>query len=272
MEDKFSPARFKHMCNPGDLIASMAAMKAFWLKTGRQIIICQQLNCLANYYIGAVHPTLNEHGQNVMMNNKMWEMIKPLLLSQPYIAAVEEYKGQKIDVDLDLIRSKFFVNLPYGAIQQWVMIGYPDLAYDLSDSWIDIKEYDNFYQNKIIVNFTERYRSSHINYFFLKQYQDDLLFAGTDREHELFNSQWDLSIKKIDINNFYELAIILNSCCFLLSNQSMQWNLQEAMKKPRLLELSTIAPNCQPFIGKKSFGYLHQVAVEYYFKLLYNGR
>lgn len=280
--------RFKHFANIGDLIASLPAMKAFNMGTGRKVIVCQQINVPGSYYHGAVHPTLDDNGTQVMCNQKMFDMIRPLLLSQDYIEDAEVYNGQPINVDLDTIRNGVFVNMPYGSLQQWHFLAKPDLAYDLSQKWIDIGEVDisncgylydglttsmmpaDYVESKIIINFTERYRNAAINYYFLKQCQGILVFAGTVNEHKLFCEKWELDIPLLYVENFLQLAYIIKKAKFLLSNQSFMWNASEAMKTPRVLELCDHAPNCQAFIGEHSYGFFKQQGLEYYFRLLLN--
>src|SRR6185503_10755451 len=180
-----------------------------------------------------------------------------------------------------------FVNLPHQAIQQWIFMAYPDLATDLSKAWIDIGEVDIsecYFQHKdlvtsylpmgdlkdmAIINFTQRYKSAEINYFFLKRHQDRLVFAGTEHEYLLFCEQWGLeNIPRLVVYNFLQLAYIMKQVRFIQSNQSFMWNLAEAMKIPRVLELCQHAPNCQGFIGEHSYSYLHQSGAKYYFELL----
>lgn len=283
---ELKPTRVKHFTNIGDAVAALAALKRYWEITGKKIIFCQQLDVPANYYPGAVHPTTDEKGIQVMCNQSMFDMIKPLLLSQEYIHDAEVYNGQPINIDLDVIRKQIFVNLPNQAIQQWIFMAYPDLAADLSKAWVEIGEVDISdcaiaYRNLVttylplpdlsqmaIVNFTERYRNRHIDYFFLKKYKNRLLFSGTSAEHQIFCETWDLDIPRLIINNFLQLAYILKQVKFSLSNQSFLWNLMESCKFPRILELCEFAPNCQSFIGEDSFGFLHQQGVKYYFERL----
>lgn len=284
-EPLIRPSRVKHFANIGDIIASLAGLKGYYERTERQIIFCQQLNVRADYYVGATHPTKHE-GEMVMCNQKMYDMIRPLLMSQEYIKDVEVFTGQPINFDLDVIRKEVHVNMPHQAIQQWIFLAYPDLAADLSKAWIDIGEVDisdcvisyrslltDYLQlpdlsDKVIINFTERYRNAHVNYFFLKKYKDILLFAGTENEHILFCDQWGLDIPRIIVKDFLQLAFILKKAKFLLSNQSFQWNLSMAMKTPHILELCDHAPNCQCFFYKKSLGFNKQGGVQWYFKEL----
>lgn len=264
-----SAKRFKHLANSGDVISSLAGLKKHYELTGNRVIFCQQLDVVAQYYAGANHPVKDKEGRMVCMNQKMYSMLTPLLKSQEYIENTEVYVGQHIDFDLDVIRQKIFVNLPYMAIQQWIMLAFPDLATDLSKPWINV-EAAKGYEDKIIVNFTDRYRNHVINYFFLKEYSENLIFAGAKEEHRNFCREWFLDIPYLEVKDFLELAQIIKGCKFLLSNQSMCWNIAEAMKSPRILEMCNIAPNCQPFIGEDSYGFFHQIGLEYYVKLLFN--
>lgn len=267
MDQDKQPTRFKHFCNVGDLTSSMAAIKAYHEATKKKVILAQQLNVPANYYPSAYHET-QDKGTMVCMNLNIYEMVRPLIMAQDYIHDMEVFEGQKVDVDLDVIRQKVFVNLPHGAIQSWPMFAYPDLAYDISKPWMTVPDepspvYDEM-KGKIIINFTERYRNANINYFFLKKYQDNMIFAGTDREYLLFTNQWRLDIPKLKVNNFLESAYALKASKFLLSNQSFLWNLSTALSTPRVLEVCQFAANCIPFVGPESYGFYHQEAVEFY--------
>jgi hypothetical protein len=264
-----------HAVNPGDLVASMAAIKKFFDVTKRKTCVLQKVGQQAAYYSGATHPTLNSEGVAVCMNDTMFDMLKPLVESQYYIGKMEKYEGQRIDLDFNVIRGKTFVNMPNNMIQSWVMFAFPDLAIDLSKPWIELsgKCPPNILKQvkgKVIINFTERYRNTQTDYFFLKPYASDLIFAGTEKEHWLFCNQWQLSTPRLEIKDFLEYAYAIKYCRFLLGCQTLGWNLAEAMKSPRILEMCSFAPNCMPFIGEDSYGFFHQVGVEYYFKIMYN--
>ncbi len=268
-------ARVKHFANLGDVIAIMPALKRYYELTQRKTVLVQQINQLAAYYPGAVHPTVDEKGNNVCMNKRGFDMIKPLIESQPYIQAMEVYDGQQIHLDFDVIRSKTFVNLPHGMIQSWVMFAFPDLAADLSKPCITIEgdcppHILEQVKGKIIVNFTERYRNQLADYYFLKNYAHDLIFAGTENEHYLFRSKWGLTIPFLQTNDFLEYAYAIKHARFFVGCQSFGWNLAEAMKTPRILEICQYAQNCMPFVGEDSYGFFHQVGLEYYFRTLYS--
>lgn len=267
--------RVLHCVNPGDLMAAMGSLKKYWEVTKRKVIVSQSISTGASYYSGAVHPTVNERGENVCCNLPMWQLLKPLIESQEYIHAFEVYQGQKIDIDFNTIRGKTFINLPQGAIQNWIPLAYPDLAFDLSKPWITLNgdcppKIKKQVKGKVVLNFTERYRNAITDYFFLKNYAPDLIFAGTEKEHFLFCSKWNLDIPYLKVDNFLELAYAIRDSRFILCNQSFCYNISESIKHPRILELCQYAQNCIHGIGEHSYGFLHQVDVEYRFRTLYN--
>lgn len=261
--------KFKHSANSGDLIAAMAGIHEVCAKRNKKAIIYQRLNMPGSYYEGATHPIKDSNNIDVTMNLKMFEYLKPLIEGQDYVHEFLIYNGEQVDFDLDNIRN-FKINIPLGQIQRWYFYVYPQMACDLSEGWINVPE------NKItplsqyiIINRTEMYNNFNITYFFLKYYQERLIFAGTQDEHKKFCLDWGINIPLLVVNNFNELASAINDCMFFLGNQSFCWNLAEAMKIPRILEVCEFAPNCIP-VGYDGYDFYHQHSLEYYFKKLLN--
>lgn len=264
----------KHTCNLGDIIGALPACKKYYDVTKRKIRFLQRINMPASYYPGAVHGTVDEHGTMVTLNKYLFDMVKPLLESQDYIESMEIYNGQSVHLDFDTIRGKTFVNMPHGSLAAWLMYAFPDLCYDISKPWMFLenepRQIEEVTKGKVVVNFTERYRNGLMDYFFLREYAPDLIFAGTEAEHFKFCNQWQLTIPRLEVKDFLELAYALRSCRFLLSNQSFQWNLASALGVPRVLEVCQFAQNCLPFYGDDNYGYFHQTSLGYYFRMMYN--
>ncbi len=263
-----SSITYKHQANIGDIIAVMAGIKSIWEQMDSRAIFCQEVNFQVEYAKKAPHPTTH-NGNKVTVNNSMFHMMKPLMLSQPYIEDFVEYSDQKIIVNLDVIRDKCFVNMPNLMIQSWTLLAFPDMACDLSQPWVDVEANDTI-KNKVLINFTERYRIEWMDYKFLRKYEEHLIFSGTAYEHNLFCNLWGLNIPYLNVDDFLDLAKCAKGCAFFLGNQSFAWNLCNAIGVPRLLEMSPIAPNCQPFVGKDNFGFYHQNAAQYLFKRLFD--
>lgn len=265
---------FSHTGNIGDIYSSIPAMRQYYINTGKKINLYLVKNVPAFYYEGAVHPTKSDLGENVMLNQKMIDMMESLLLEQEFINGVicidfseyEEYKG-KIQVHLEWIRETF-VGMPNFSINRWYFYVFPDLTCDLSKVWLQVPDADkNYAKDKIIITRTERYTNPEIDYSFLKQYEDDCLFCGTMREYNNFCMSYGLNIRKLTINNFLELAQAIKQCKFHISNQTQAFQLSEGQKIPRILELCSYAPNCIP-IGENAYDFHKQLGLEYAFHKL----
>lgn len=268
---------FVHSGNLGDVISAMPSIRAFYEKTGIKPILYLRKGQLAFYYEGASHPVKNEKNEAVTLNQMMVDMATPLLAAQPYIGEVkewpEEWEEQKVEgvIDLDLIRHKDVdVGMPYFPIQAWYFFIYPDLSCDLTKPWISVPYTDkDIAKGKIIVSLTERYRNPHINYEFLKVFEEDVLFTGTLREYNKFCMDYNVAAQKLNLDNFLQLAQAIGQCAFHISNQTMAFQISEGMKRPRMVELCPFAANVVPFFGEDCYGYLGQAAFEYYVKALY---
>lgn len=259
---------YKHSCNSGDLIASLPGLKNVYDTIGKKAKIFQRIGLKAFYYQGAKHPIVDSIGDQVCMNEKQFSLIKPLIESQEYIESIEPWEGQEVDISLDKIREGDLSTMGYGSINRWQFYTHPLLACDLSNPWISVPKLSNnidWIKDKVIVNFTCRYRNAFITYFFLKEWEDKLIFAGTKDEHETFCRENKLNIPYLEVENFFELTQYLNACKFVLCNQSMIYNICEATKQLRILEVCKSASNCIPN-GANGYDFLHQDAVEIYFK------
>lgn len=256
--------KIKHSVNSGDLIASIAGLQKVYETKGRKSVIMQRLNMKAAYYQGAVHPVIDTEGNMVSMNEKQWNMLVPLLEAQPYVDHCEVWEGQKFELNFDAIREGNLCNMPNGLIQKWIWASIPSLTCDLSKPWIHVEPKDDLItKDKIVVNLTERYRNPNITYFFLKEYEEHLIFAGTDKEYENFSNEYKIRCPLLKVDNFLELAECLLMAKVFLGNQSFCWNLAEAMKIPRVLELCSFAPNCFS-IGPNGYDFFNQQSLEYF--------
>lgn len=260
------------MANSGDLISALPGLKHIYDTQGKKAVIYQRMLVPAEYYQNAKHPIKDEKGTQVTMNYKQWEMLKPLLLSQDYIESCEVWEGQTVDVNLDLIREGEFSTMGFGSINRWQFYTHPYLACDLSKPWISVPRVPfntDLVKDKVIVNFTSRYRNGLITYFFLKEHEEKLIFSGIKEEYETFCEDNKLNIPYLEVNDFLELTQYIDACKFILCNQSMQWNIAEAIKKLRILEVCRSASNCIPN-GANGYDFLQQGALELYFKQFIN--
>lgn len=267
----------KHSYNCGDLIVLLSGLNHLYQKTGKKSIIYQRLNFLAYYYDGAISPIKDEDNNFVCMNEGMWRKIKPLLEMQEYIEKAEIWNGEPVDYDIDLTRDSKNIPMPAGMIHHYAWALYPEMSCDLGTAWVDSWPFGfaktNKGQinllNKIIINRTARYQNPYISYFFLKPFEEQLIFAGTEDEYITFCSTWNLNIPLLIVDDFYELARIIASSNGFIGNQSFCWHLADAQKTPRILELCSQFPNTFP-TGGCGFAFYKQEALEFYFNELIN--
>lgn len=279
---------YLHNCNSGDLICSLAGIREAYRKYGKKAILCQVLDMPGHYIPGLIHSVKDKTGIQVTFNQKMFDLMRPLLLAQDYIEDFQVYTDQHIDIDLTIIResvigtkeepdakphtvipAKQFVNIPNMALPGWTMLAYPPMACDITEPWISASDGDASIAGYILINRTERYKNAKIDYSFLKKYESELLFTGTEIEHGKLCQEFKLDFPRLQIDNFLDLAMAMKSCRFFVGNQSFPWNLANAMGIARILEMCHYAPNCQPFVGKDNYGFLYQVPLEYFFEELY---
>lgn len=264
---------FAHCGNTGDVIASLPALKEFYRKTGEKPILYLVKDHPAEYYEGATHPVVDSNGQTVSLNETMINLLTPLLKYQDYLEDVSfvetsEYGDAGIDINLSAIRDTF-CNIPYGDIRRWYFYIYPDLACNLAPQYLNVPTTDrDLAKGKIIISRSERYTNPHIDYSFLKKYEEDILFCGTMREYNNFTMTYDLEIQKLAISDFLEYAQAISQSKMHISNQTMAFQISEGLKHSRIVELCSFAPNVVP-VGENAFDFYAQAGLEYYVDYLF---
>lgn len=263
----------KNSYNSGDLITLLPGLNAIYQRTGTKCIVYQALDLPAFYYDGAEHPIKNSEGTPVCMNGQTFDMMRPLLLMQEYIEDYVVFEGQHIDINFDDTRDRKKIPIPYGNIHHWAFFIAPQLSCDLSKRWVSAsgmysKKIQQIVRDKLVINRTKRYHNPYIHYYFLRQYEGNVVFVGLEKEHADFDEKWGLSTEYLPISDFVELAAAINQGKGFLGNQSFCWHLADAMKVPRVLEYCPQFPNCHP-TGANGYAFLYQEALELYVKQIF---
>ena len=221
---------FKHSGNAGDLIYSLPAAIALAGKSD----IHYHLNLgVKGHYGKKTHPL-----EGVMLNKKMFEMLEPLLSSQPYMKSCSIFSGQDIDYDLDLIRSYPFPTSK-GNISRWYFYLFATKA-DLSQQWLHIAP-DNKWSEYIVIARSQRYNAPAISYSFLNKYKKKI-FVGVESEWKEMQKMLP-GVEYVPVVDFLQLASIIAGSKLFIGNQSFPFALAEAMKVNRLLEVYHQCPN-----------------------------
>lgn len=259
---------FIHNGSIGDVIASVPGMREAYRKTGKKVNLYLLNGQAAVYYPGATHPTRGGDGKMVLLNETVIKMLIPLLKAQPFFNDVKMWDKEPVQYDLNQIRETN-VGAPNFCLSRWYFYTFPDLACDLSEQWLTIPEADkDIAKGKIIITRTERYTNPNIDYSFLKPFQSDILFSGTELEFNIFKYRFGLKeIKHLIVSDFLELAQAIKQSKFHISNQTMAFQISQGLKIPRIVELCQYAPNVL-VIGKDAYDFFAQESLEYYFHTL----
>jgi hypothetical protein len=221
---------FKHSGNSGDIIYSLPAVYALSKNGMAQFHL--DANQKINYKT-KFHPL-----GSVMLNNKIIQMLQPLLLHQPQIEVCDTYTNQPIDYDLDIIRRHPF-NLGRNSISRWYFHAFCIYA-NLCKPWL-IAPKDESVSDYIVIARSHRYRSPGIDYSFLKKYKKKC-FVGIPEEYEDMKQQLP-DIEYRPVKDFLELASIINGSHLFIGNQSFPFSIAEGLKVNRILEMSYKSPN-----------------------------
>jgi len=264
----------KHSMACGDIISIMAGMKAHYQNTGEKWLVYQVIGLPGIYYEGAIYSTRSETGVPVTMNEHLFRMIKPLIVAQEYIEDFRIYQHQPVDVDFDLMFKMGICNKPWGMIQRWPFYVFANLAIncDLNKPWLTIPEPDEAIkkdlQGVIILNKTERYNHQ-LSYSFLNEYKGSVAFIGTKQEFQRVVGEHGITPAYLEVENFLQAAQYLSACKVFVGNASLMWNIAEAIKIPRVLEIFPPAQNCIPS-GPPGYDAMWQAGMEFYVKHLFN--
>ena len=239
---------FLHSGRLGDLIYSLATIKE----------LSKSHKC--KLYVQIEKPILGSHdsSRKVFINKRCGDLILPLLRNQDFLDAVNIYKDEKIDINLDLFRD-IPINLSFYSSRWFSHIC--GININVENTFLSVKPHE-LIKNRIIVGRSSRYRNAYINYKFLKNTKN-LLCIGLEEEFQ--DSKKDINdLEFHECKDFLEMAEIIKASKFFIGNMSLQYIISEALKVPRLLEASPDFPAAFP-VGPNAFDAYHQNHFEKFF-------
>lgn len=236
--EKRGELNLNHSGNSGDIIYALPSIREIHEITGVPVNLYFSINRPLVYPAGSTytHPL-----GNVMLNEKMVSMLVPLIKSQPYINDCAINTGQQIDIDFDYFRSGF-IPQDKGNIARWCAY-ITGVNPPLWKKWLFV-EPDHTYKDTIILARSERYRGVLLDHSFLRKYKN-LVFIGVESEYkDIKKSLPDINWVKVD--DFMQMARMIAGCKVFIGNQSFPYSIAEALKVPRILELSFDVINVIP--------------------------
>lgn len=252
-----SDLHFKHSGNVGDIIYALPCI--FSLAKQRNIHLHLNINQKGSY--GKMHHPLG----TLMLNEKMVDMLKPLLLTQKNILTCDIFNQQHIDYDLDKIRELPLL-LDRGNIARWYFLAF-GVNFNLCKSWLKVLP-DETVCNTILVSRSHRYHTPGIDYRFLNKYPE-VLFVGLPEEYELMKKMVPNIIYR-PTNDFLELAQLIAGCKLFIGNQSFPFAVAEALKVKRVLEVYFRTPNVTVY-GEDGYDFCFQPQFEKIVALIFAG-
>jgi hypothetical protein len=263
--------KLKHSYKSGDFISLMPGLQKIYKEKGKKWRIYQRINLPEFQCDNCKQYVSSSDETKVCMSERMFNLLKPLIESQEYIESFNIWGGETFDIDIDLSRESNLIPMPGGMLHHYPWTIAPELACDLSIPWLKVHPMgycnttDGIRQLSeiIIVNRTDRYTNPYITYFFLKEYENNIVFSGTEKEWTSWCSTQKLNVPLIVTEDFLELARAIGSCKLILSNASMAWHISDALKTNRILELSRSFPNTFP-TGNSGYAFYSQRALEFY--------
>lgn len=244
---------FRHSGNSGDIMYALPTI--FELSKNGKAHIKLQINKKGLY--SDYHPL-----GDMMLTQKMVDMLLPLLLYQPQIANCSVYKNEEVDYDLDIFRD-YPILLDKGNICRWYFYVY-GINYPLHVPWL-IAPTEAKYSQSIVIARSHRYRSPFVDYSFLNGYAN-LMFVGVQQEYDDIKIMLP-QITYLPVSDFLQLATIINSCKLFIGNQSFPFAIAEGLKVNRLLEVYFKSPNVV-VEGKGGNDFMFQPQFEYMVKQL----
>ena len=228
--------KFRHSGNAGDINYALATLTKIYEITGAKINLYLSLGRpmdLPNY---SSHPL-----GNVMLNQKMAELLFPLIRSQAYISKCEIFADEVIDIDLDFFRSGL-IPMNKGNIARWCSY-ITGVSPALWKKWLIIEK-DPKVSDWIVIARSGRYQNKSIDYSFLNRYQN-LKFIGVESEYKDIK-KFLPDIEWIQMIDFLQMAQVIAGCKFFIGNQSFPYSVAEALKVPRILEVAFDVINVVP--------------------------
>lgn len=250
---------FNHSGNAGDIIYAMPTIKKIQEAVKVPVNLYLRANQPLNISPYAKHPL-----GNVMLNDKIIEMIVPLISSQAYINECGLLTDQPIDVDLDFFRAGL-IPTDKGNIAHWCgfITGTNPVLWK---NWLDVTP-NTAFAGDVVIARSDRYQNRLIDYSFLKKY-DKLKFIGLEGEFKNMRKAVP-NIEWVPVSNFLEMAQIIAGCKFFIGNQSFPFSIAEGLKVPRILEVSLEVINVVPE-GGEGYDFLFQDHFETLVEELYN--
>jgi hypothetical protein len=227
-------ATFKHSGDLGDIIYALPAIKAL----GGGVLFLDVNG-------GESDPIV--HRQCVRgrckFNQRGYDVIRPLLAEQPYLAEVRIWNGEVVQYNLDACRAQMSDMRANLAALYMRMYGLDERL--VNEPWLTLASAPINLGKQIVFNRTVRYQAKYhwweMNH---RAMLPQAVFLGYEKEHEIFEYTFDCKVDFHKANDALEIARVLRGAQVLIGNQSFVMSIAIGLGIPFVQEVYDTAPNC----------------------------
>ena len=241
-----------HSGKAGDVIYSLPVVKKLHEMTAMPVNYMLRLNEPLE-----VIPGHTDDLGSVMLTRDTAENLMELLDSQSYIDKTIIYEGQEIHLDLSLFR-ELGLDLSRGSLARWNFYT-TGINANVTEPWLNVDSRREF-SDSIVLARSSRYNNPLIDYSFLSDHKN-VVFVGVKSEFKRMK-KYIKGLRWQPVNNFLELAEVIQGSKLFIGNQSFPFSVAEALKTLRILEVYPTLPNVIPE-GENGYDFCFQNHFEY---------
>ncbi|CAB4221337.1 hypothetical protein UFOVP1636_255 [uncultured Caudovirales phage] len=234
---------YKHSGTTGDLIYSLYLVRK--MGGGHFKVAIENIeNCVSKYGYQSADMDPAHRGR---FTTQDFEWLKPLLERQPYINEISMWRqgDNEPDTDLDRFRGVLYRSFEGNILEAYFRtFNIPFTKSDYDNPWLTA---DVIRAAPVVITRSARYLPPHGEQAWKNLIKEiDLaataIFVGTKSEHATFVETFKVPVPYRPVNNFLELASIINGADLFLGNQGFAYSLATGLGKSSLLEINTVVP------------------------------
>lgn len=205
-------ATFKHSGDLGDIVYALPAIRAL----GGGVLYLDVTG-------GADEPICRAQlvDGRTKFGQAGFDFIAPLLRAQRGIEAVEVWRGEAVDCNLNRFRDKVSEPNPRGKVKNLLDLhldafGLP--PHDPNEAWLECGEPIRL-AKKIVVCRSPRYQTNY-PWFVVRKFtlRDRAVFVGLPKEHEIFEYTFDIAIEYLPTPDALQMAQVIAGCETFIAN------------------------------------------------------
>jgi glycosyltransferase involved in cell wall biosynthesis len=173
-------------------------------------------------------------------------LIKPLLESQSYIKSVQEHTDEPIHWDASDFRTqhRWTQSLTHSHLLHYrSQTHLPPISPDFRKPWLTGITADPRAKGRVLVHRTDRYNNDDFKWAdVVKHYGHRLMLVGTAEERDRFCGAFG-HVEYVPTADLLEVAQLVAGADLVIAGQSCVLAIAEAMKRPRIAEISASQPD-----------------------------